>query len=258
MKRFVITLAGGLGNRLRGLATALLVAERHEAELLVYWSTGNGRQTACGTDGFHANFAELYEVPASCHLIEVAERDRLNDLATDRWSLTRQDQEPITLTHDLSYAHVHGPLRQHQIPDDAYRTVLRAFKPVPAVLPILTRIKADLPAAYTGLLARCRGTPTSRRWNAVKHFQNLARVVRGPAYLCCDTVAATWQIASFFGPRLHSCTKDNKINTRDALLTVIAEMQVLAEAQQFYGTPNCALACCIADLRADGQLLLPP
>lgn len=258
MRTVVATTGGGLGNRLLGLASVMILAAKADAELKVYWPEGT---TGTGTpEGFFCPFSSLYKPP--CQFITAVDRNQVLMKPHTHYSLEdqRTGRSPVSDT-GTTYYYTHGAIREAATLSEL-RVQLEALRPSAAVRSKLATARTLLnDQLYDGLLVRCHGHPKARRWNPSIKFNQLlmTRPHNSPVscYLACDDRSVTARLMAHPYCRTVVLPRPGRRNTEEELTTVAADIAILSRCERFYATPFCALTELIKVLRGDKEVIYP-
>lgn len=256
-KQLLITCSGGLGNRLTGLVSGLALAARHDLELSICWPLGLDVATAGTPAGFFCPLEMIIQPP--CRVVSVQDRDNWLTEPHEHFSLLRQTQDPFcTGNYDMTYCWTHGPIRNAEVPDQKMHEYFKTLHMTQAVHDRMTEghLKLGQRRGYVGGLVRCNGHSKTKAWQPVERFTRLLPTINDPFYLCCDDVRVTDRMMQQY-KHVVTLPKPVKHNTTDALVIVMAEILLMAQADRFYGSWWSMLCEPVRLLRDDLTCLIP-
>lgn len=218
MTDYALHCSGGLCNRLLGLLSAR--AKHPEAHLHVYWPVGSYKVSKA-FPRLDAKFEQLYADLPGVTFIPL---DQLEQLKRKK----------------MKYGYSHGVLpntpSQLLYP---WKTLFQLRDPT-----LYLKAKSQLVSPYTGCLIRCHGHHFTSDWKPQEKFTSLLKSLSKPVFICCDDS----NFASRF-PSSVSVPKPGPIGSISQLTGVAADLQILAEADEFYSPPFTAMAVYVQLLR---------
>lgn len=263
MGRIIIRCVGGLGNRVLSLACGILAANKFECAFQYCWPLYFRAKRRGAKDCMPCTLDDLWDND----LIEMPEkeRERLEALPETQVHSTgwRTEHRDFPTPHaDTLILWGHGPfpieeedcgqlalgydktgtsiwlqlmsnvLRRILIPkDDKYSTMVDKFAH-----------EHFTDRSVTALQIRAKGVHLLRKgFNPVERFKVFSRQLldkkpKQLIYLSCDDQAVVRQFRQEFGQSVVAVPKPNDTNTKEALAVSVAELQLLIQADDYYGT----------------------
>jgi len=255
LKKLLITTGGGLGNRLLGLASAMVLSRRHGIELQVYWPVGEPGNTGT-SEGFHCEFDQLYIPP--CEFVTQLECNKMLARQHRHYSLKSQLEGICPVADDgVTYFYTHGAIKGTATPAELQHELL-TIRPGSQLRNRLLAAKVLMDDRhYDGMMVRCHGHPKARRWNSLVKFQQLLRHDHhGSFYLSCDDHDTSVRLAGS-RHRTVMLPRPWKRNSCDELMTVAADLMMLIDSDTLYATPFSALTEFLRVMRGSRPVVYP-
>ncbi len=222
MERFLLHCSGGLGNRLLGLLSAR--QQFPKAEVIVYWPTG-AFPISKAAPRLDARFEDLY-----CPL--------------EGFRFVEKPEFEVQRKTDTKYGYSHGALPKTRV-EELFLLKSQLHLSV-ASRQESYKIRDRLKGPYSGCLVRLRGHHKTQAWNPTDKFTRLINRLTGTVFGCCDD-PRFW--ASIQRPVVYA-SKTGSLGSVQQLITVAAELSVLADASYFYAPPYTAMAAVVQMLRS--------
>lgn len=230
-KTLLLSCRGGLGNRLLGLTSGMILARRNQASLFVYWPQGRGG-TGCDP-GYWCPFEALIKPIGfsiiSAEQLRVMMRGAHNKLVSHNLleGTTWLSSHGAVLDTGITYPEIGKELKKLVVSD--------------AVEAACNRLRAQLGERYIACMVRTRGHWKARRWHPLERFSKLLAATFSDVYLCCDSKSCLDVLLRAGKARKVHAEKTGRINTVDELVVVMAELLIMRDAAVYYGTPYSAL-----------------
>jgi len=251
---------GGLGNRLMSLLSLLLLGERQGVPTYCHWVMQHGRHEK---DDFLADLDELW----------------LTDVPTVSAAKLQEAWQGGAKTHsgkDLfvpesgatTIAVMHGALKwpKNELACPSWASMrelyLRRFRPAPVAAALIERLRATVENEPTvGMVVRCRGHRFTKRWQIPDRFRAwlTARAAESDTkfFLCCDDPMVSESLTAIAPRRIVSNEKPARLNTKEALQAVVADLELLRRCQEIYGTPASGLSWAASLIHPSGIWRIP-
>jgi hypothetical protein len=243
MKRIVIRCLSGMGNRMLALIGAAVLADRHGWELQYQWPIVPVTPRKAEWVWFPLKLTDMWDTDLKevSKKYDPPEAVKIGLDITQKFKPVYLPEEGIVMMDGHGFMNLDG---KGKCVAELHSAFHKHFSLVEPQQKLVNQYKKEffVPGHTIGIQIRARGRHVAP-WKPVARMEALIdrKLKADPKaiiFLSCEEITVVSRFKRQWKGRIFSYNKPPEINTPEAMMTSVRDVYLMADADQYYGTPG--------------------